>query len=155
GFRAIVIEEQIHRVLLLATDQTEKHRLLLQQAERETAHGRQLQAMRKLLAGGAQVFVNFVRAGHARLDELDALLAERPGALDAADVELLFRHAHTLQGEARVFDIEKLEAACSALERELAELRAEARVGPGGTAGRQARLRELLAAARGALEEAQ
>jgi chemotaxis protein histidine kinase CheA len=142
-------------VLLLATDETEKHRLLAQQAELQSAHGRQLQAMRKLLAGGAQVFVNFVRSSHARLDELDALLSERPSALDAADVELLFRHAHTLQGEARVFDIEKLEQAAGALEEELAELRAEARVSPGGTAGHSGRLRELVAGSRGALDEAQ
>jgi sensor domain CHASE-containing protein/HPt (histidine-containing phosphotransfer) domain-containing protein len=154
-FRAIVVEQRIHRVVLLAGDQTEKHRLLRQQAERESAHGRQLRAMRKLLAGGAQVFVNFVRASHERLDEFAALLLERPERLDSSDVELLFRHAHTLKGEARVFDIEKLERSCATLEERLAGLRSEARAGTVGAGARLDPLRAQLAAARSALDEAQ
>jgi len=155
GFRAIVLAERIHRVILLATDETEKHGLLRRQAERESAHERQLQAMRKLLAGGAQVFVNFVRSSHERLDEVAALLLERPAELDAADVELLFRHAHTLKSEARVFDIEPLEHACAQLEELLADLRTEARAGKSGAGARLPRMRELLGAARLALDEAQ
>jgi sensor domain CHASE-containing protein/HPt (histidine-containing phosphotransfer) domain-containing protein len=154
-FRAIVIEGQIQRVILLATDATEKHRLLQRQAERESAHERQLRAMRKLLAGGAQVFVDFVRSSRERLDEVASVLLERPEQLDATDVELLFRHAHTLEGEARVFDIEKLEQSCRALEELLCELRTEARAGKAGAGARLPRMRELLAAARGALEQAQ
>lgn len=154
-FRSIVIEDRTHRVILIAADETEKHRLLAQQAALESAHERQLQAMRKLLAGGAQVFVNFVRSSHERLDESAALLLERPEALDAADVELLFRHAHTLKGEARVFDIDGLEHSCRELEELLAGLREEARRGKAAAGERLARLRELLSAARSALDGAQ
>ncbi len=154
-FRTIVLEERIHRVILIASDETEKHRLLRQHAERESAHERQLQAMRKLLAGGAQVFVNFVRSSHERLDELAELLRERPAELDAADIELLFRHAHTLKGEARVYDIERLEQACAALEEQLAELRAEVRAGRSCAGPRLERMGTLLTDARDALDKAQ
>ena len=154
-FRALVQDGRIQRVILIAADETEKHRLLRQQAELESAHERQLVAMRKLLAGGAQIFVNFVRSSHERLDELGALLRERPEALSPADVELAFRHAHTLKGEARVFDIERLEQVSRELEELLCELRDEARGGKARAGARLARLHELVAAARTALAEAQ
>jgi HPt (histidine-containing phosphotransfer) domain-containing protein/HAMP domain-containing protein len=154
-FRALVIEERIHRVILIASDETEKHRLLRRQAERESAHERQLQAMRRLLAGGAQVYVDFVRSSHERLDEIAGVLLARPGPLEPADVELVFRHAHTLKGEARVFDIEELERACSELEELLCTLRDEARAGRAAGSAPVGRMRELLASARAALDGSQ
>jgi two-component system, chemotaxis family, sensor kinase CheA len=154
-FRALLHEGRIQRVILIAADETEKHVLLRQQAELESAHERQLQAMRKLLAGGAQVFVNFVRSSHERLDAIATLLRERPDALGAGDVELCFRHAHTLKGEARVFDIETLEQASRELEELLCGLRDEARGGTARAGARLAQLNALVAAARTALAQAQ
>ncbi|MBK7643335.1 MAG: Hpt domain-containing protein [Planctomycetes bacterium] len=154
-FRAVEVEGEIHRVILLARDETEKHKLLREQAEREDAHERQMSAMRRLLAGGAQVFVSFVHSSHGRLDELSSILLGRPDSLDSADIELLFRHAHTLKGEARVFDNELLEQACRELEDLLDGLRTQARTGRASAVPQLPRMRELLEAARAALEEAQ
>ncbi len=154
-FRALVQDGRLQRVILIATDETEKVRLLAEQAERESAHERQMQAMRKLLAGGAQMFAGFVRSSRERLDEMGALLAARPQALDAADVDLLFRHAHTIKGEARVFDIVELEKNCGELEDILVELREGARGGSVDCGKRLTALNRLVISARTELVLAQ
>lgn len=154
-FRALVHEGRLERVILIATDESEKVRLLAEQAARESAHERQLQAMRKLLAGGAQLFAGFVHTSRERLDELGAILADRPQRLSAADVELCFRHAHTIKGEARVFDIAELERNCAELEDLLEGLRERARSGPVDASAGATALNRLIIAARTELVLAQ
>jgi len=85
--------------------------------------------MRKLVAGGAQLFVHYIARARARvawllerLDE-DGLSIE---PLDLATVDEIFRHVHTMKGEARAFDLLELEAALEMVEDTLAVLRRNA-----------------------------
>ena len=154
-FRALVHEGRLERVILIATDETEKVQLLAEKVARESAHERQLQAMRKLLAGGAQMFAGFVHSSRERLDEMGAVLADRPHCLGPQDVELLFRHAHTIKGEARVFDIADLERFCAELEEHLDRLRERARSGPLDASAEARALNRLILGARTELVLAQ
>ena len=60
--------------------------------------------MRRLVASGAQLFLSFLRSVKERVARSEAILrsAEAEGrSLSAEDVGELFRHAHTIKGEAR------------------------------------------------------
>jgi two-component system, chemotaxis family, sensor kinase CheA len=123
-FRPIVEGDAIVRIMLLATDETEKRRLEAQMMAQSQEHEKQMALMKKLLAGGAQLFITFMRGAGERLDRFSEELGKEDRSLKAFEIESLFQHAHTVKGEARAFELEKLEDVCAGMENRLAELRA-------------------------------
>jgi two-component system, chemotaxis family, sensor kinase CheA len=121
AFRPFLENGHLARVMMLATDVTARRNLLASVAARDLEHARQISAMRRLVAGGAQVFVRFVDAARERFARSRTLTDQ--AFLDANDVAELFRHVHTLRGEARCFDLSTVEAAATQAEADLVELR--------------------------------
>ncbi|MDB5218410.1 MAG: CheA-like histidine kinase, partial [Myxococcaceae bacterium] len=125
-FRPVAKDGKVDRIMVLATDVSEKRQLERAVVTAEEQHAKRMAAMRRLVAGGAQLFVRYIAAARERvmrfferLDE-DALSLT---PLDLATVEEIFRHVHTMKGEARAFDLPELEAAFEVLEDTLAALR--------------------------------
>jgi GAF domain-containing protein/HPt (histidine-containing phosphotransfer) domain-containing protein len=164
-FRPIVSEGNVSRIMLLATDETEKHRLERVVETREAEHARQMAAMRRIAAGGPQLFASFLATSEARLSRFESDLGSEGRSLLRGEVEQLFRHAHTLKSDARTFELHALESASASLETKLAELREQvAVITPSGRSMRPVSsdattemhrvLREGLAQARAALAQA-
>jgi HPt (histidine-containing phosphotransfer) domain-containing protein len=153
-FRPIVQGSAVARIMLLATDVTALRQLENQVRHKEQDHARQMAAMRRLVAGGGQVFVGFVEASVARAQRcLELLDTERlaPGLVDE-----LFQHMHTIKGEARAFDLHRLATEAAAFEEELAQVQVRARSERGlDLAPRLEQWRAHLAKIRDALSEAQ
>jgi two-component system chemotaxis sensor kinase CheA len=120
-FIAIVQGESVERVMLLATDVTDRRKLERAAQTREEQHARQMGTMRRLVAGGGQVFATFLDGAQARFAACQEKLAEK--ALDSDALGLVFSHVHTIRGEARTFELPELAAECQGLERILRELR--------------------------------
>ena len=151
AFRPFLEEGRLARVMMLATDVTARRRLLASVAARDLEHARQISAMRRLVAGGAQVFVRFVDGARERFARCRTLTDQ--DFLDGNDVAELFRHVHTLRGEARCFDLSSVEAAAAQAEADLVELRSR----PHDKAFRaeaMPRLRKCVATMDGELERA-
>lgn len=111
--------DQLNRVMLLATDETDRRRLEQTVKTQEKEHARQMLAMRRLVAGGAQLFASFVGMVTERLARARELVAgesEGSTVLPKKDIDELFRIAHTIRGEARVFDLGVLESEMRAME---------------------------------------
>lgn len=123
--RPVTKDGKIDRVMVLATDVTEKRTLERRVATQEEEHAKRMAAMRKLVAGGAQLFVRFIEGARERVSGFFERL-EDDSALDAALVDELFRHVHTMKGEARAFDLRELEFAFERVEQTLAALRKNA-----------------------------
>jgi HAMP domain-containing protein/HPt (histidine-containing phosphotransfer) domain-containing protein len=121
-FRAVASEDARPRIMLLATDVTSQRHLERSAESREREHQKQLTAMRRLLAGGGQVFVRFLASARERLDATRRELEEQP-TLGAEVVENVFRFVHTLRAEARSFDLGSVEQTALELELELAGAR--------------------------------
>jgi len=124
--RPIVKSGQIDRVMVLASDETEKVKLAREAAEREAEHNKEMAAMKKLLSGGAQLFIAFMQSATDRLDAFENDLGPAPRMVNPAEVEVLFQHAHTVKGEAKAFELADLEDICHELEEKLDDLRAPA-----------------------------
>jgi two-component system chemotaxis sensor kinase CheA len=107
--------DRVDRIMLLASDVTRERELERDVAAREEQHAREIRAMRRLLAGGGQVFATFLETAAARLDDLARTVRDST-ALDTRLGDLLVR-AHTLHGEARTFELTELASACQAIER--------------------------------------
>lgn len=128
-FRPVAKDGKVDRVMVLATDVSEKRKLEQAVVTQEEEHAKRMAAMRRLVAGGAQLFVRFVATARERVARFferldDDALSLAP--LDLATVEEIFRHVHTMKGEARAFDLLELEAAFETLEDTLAALRRNA-----------------------------
>jgi two-component system chemotaxis sensor kinase CheA len=121
-FRAVASEDAKPRIMLLATDVTSQRKLERSAETREREHQKQLTAMRRLLAGGGQVFVRFLASARERLDGALRELGERP-VLSTETLENVFRFVHTLRAEARSFDLGSVERLALKLELELAGAR--------------------------------
>ncbi|HTQ07740.1 MAG TPA: HAMP domain-containing protein [Polyangiaceae bacterium] len=121
-FRAAASDDGEPRIMLLATDVTSQRKLERSAEAREREHQKQLTAMRRLLAGGGQVFVRFLASARLRLRETAREL-ERDRALGPEVVESVFRFVHTLRAEARSFDLGSVETLALGLELELAGAR--------------------------------
>ncbi len=121
-FRPVTKDGALDRVMLLASDVSEKKRLELAIDVQEEEHKKRMAAMRRLVAGGAQLFVQFIEGARARLDT--TRLQARDGDVDAQALSELFRHVHTLKGEARAFELAELASALEAIEDTLAKLQA-------------------------------
>lgn len=128
-FQPIEKDDRIVRVMLLALDATDVHRLEETVRVQEQEHARRIRAMRRLVAGGGQVFVAFLAGAHERLERCRALLQEE-GPLPSPKLEELLRHAHTIKGEASAFDLAPVVEAAHAFEDELVKLRARSTEAP-------------------------
>lgn len=126
-FRPVVKDAGIERVMLLATDVSEKKKLEQTVQTQEEEHARRMAAMRRLIAGGGQVFVQFMEAARERIRRCLDLVGPQPRMVRTGEIDELFRHVHTIKGEARAFDLRDLETETAKLEEELDELRSLAR----------------------------
>lgn len=114
-FRPAAADGAGKRFMLLATDVT-SHRALERSAEFQVRqHQKQLTAMRRLLAGGGQMFVQFLTSARQRLSRAEHSF-QAAGQLTPELLEEAFRFVHTLRAEARSFDLEQVEALVSELE---------------------------------------
>src|SRR5580704_17462282 len=139
--------------MLLATDVSAERALERKVEAQELAHERRLAAMRRLVAGGTHLFVRFVESSRDRIEACEGLLPPSGARIATSTVDEMFRHVHTVKGEARAFDLPGLEQCAHAFEDELDAIRAAAR--DGGypiDADLHARLRAKLADALVALD---
>jgi two-component system chemotaxis sensor kinase CheA len=135
-FRAAASDDAARRIMLLATDVTSQRKLERTAEARERAHQKQLTAMRRLLAGGGQVFVRFLASARERLTQTTRELASNP-ELAPDVVESVFRFVHTLRAEARSFDLGAVETLVLGLELELAGARHVPKASPVRAAARE------------------
>ncbi len=126
-FRPIVRQGRVLHVMLLATDISRERRLELHAQTKEEEYARRLKAMKRLLLDGSQALVSFVKIAEERLAKAEQTVASCGGVLPTAAIDALFRAVHTVRGEARAFDMSRLEREAEALEERLDELRADAR----------------------------
>ncbi|HEV3189872.1 MAG TPA: ATP-binding protein [Polyangiaceae bacterium] len=126
-FRPLVRDERITHLMMLATDVTMERKLEKAVRTHEAEHGRRVAAMRRVIAGGTQVFLDFLDSARARLERCDALLQGHPSARPIEVIDEVFRQAHTIRSEARAFDLAELEEATHMLEADLDRIRTEAR----------------------------
>jgi len=126
-FRPVMAAGKVRRIMLLATDITERRRLERTVQSQEQDHARQMAAMRRLMAGGAQVFVSFMDSARHRISRCLSIIGPTARMLRSGEIDELFRHVHTIKGEAKGFDMRDLEIESAKLEEELDELRASAR----------------------------
>ena len=126
-FRPVAKNGKLERVMMLATDVSEKKQLEQSMQTQEEEHARRMTAMRRLIAGGGQVFVAFIDAARERFRRCHEIVGPSARKLPTAEIDELFRHVHTVKGEARAFDLRELESECGKLEEELDELRSLAR----------------------------
>ena len=126
-FRPVTKKGKIVRVMVLATDVSEQRALERTVQSKDEEHARQMAAMRRLVAGGPQVFVMFVESARQRIARCLEIIGAAPRLLLSGEIDELFRHVHTLKGEASAFDLRDLQAQSAELEEKLDELRSEAR----------------------------
>lgn len=126
-FRPMVQNGKLAKVMLLATDVSEKKNLERVVRSQEEEYARRLAAMRRLVAGGGQIFVTFLDGARERLDRCEAIAKSASSGLLKSEIDELFRHIHTIKGEARAFDMGELEKESSTLEDKLTDLRNQAR----------------------------
>jgi two-component system, chemotaxis family, sensor kinase CheA len=125
--RPVLKKGELDCVMVLATDVSEKKHLEKTVQTQEEEHARRMAAMRRLIAGGGQVFVQFMDAARERIKRCIELVGPNPRMLRTGEIDELFRHVHTIKGEARAFDLRELESETAKMEEELDELRALAR----------------------------
>ena len=124
-FRPIAQRGQVSKVMLLATDETDRRRLEREMERQGARHKSQLAVMRRLVAGGGQQFVTFLERARRRFERAGELVPST-GAMDAAAIGELFQIAHTLRAEAATFELTELASSLRTLEERLGELREQA-----------------------------
>ncbi len=119
-FRPMVVGDAVTRVVVRARDESDKHALERAIRAQQEAFARKLSAMQRLVAGGGQALVAFLRNAEDRLARATALLSSvERGARAAtgdADLEEAVEHVHTLKAEADAFELDGLRDAAHALE---------------------------------------
>ena len=123
-FRPIIEGGELRELMVLATDETDKRRLQRNAKELESRYEREMASMQKILAGGTQLFVDFLRSTGQRTRRCESIVGDTPRNLRAGEIEELFRHGHTIKGEARTFELLDLRDAAERLEDSLASARA-------------------------------
>jgi signal transduction histidine kinase len=116
----------VERIMLLATDVSEKRRLEETVEAQEEEHARRMAAMRRLVAGGAHLFVTFTETAREHIAECSARLGPSPREVGREDIDAIFRRVHTMKGEARAFDLLELESILGSVEETLSALRTTA-----------------------------
>ncbi|HEY3595379.1 MAG TPA: ATP-binding protein [Polyangiaceae bacterium] len=119
-FTPVVQEDRIERVMLLATDVTGQRKLEQATQTLEQQHAQQMGIMRRLVAGGGQVFATFLEYAEKRL-MLSIYQVKETTPSTSVLTEILER-VHTIRGEARTFELPELASECQGLERLLREM---------------------------------
>jgi hypothetical protein len=158
-FEPIRQEGKVARMMLLATDETEVHRLEQAVRTQEEEHARQMARMRRLLTGGGQVFVSFLNGAEQRLERSVSVLEAmpvRPTPLEeATTIHELFGLVHTVKGEANAFGLGELAIQACVVEDALDALASRSRSGKSGRLLEERRaLRDGIEKTRDALGEA-
>ncbi len=130
-FRPIDKDGRVDRIMLLATDMSDVRRLEQTVEAQVEEHARRMAAMRRLVAGGAHLFVTFTERAREELTACIAAIGPAPGDLPRPALDATFRRAHTMRSEARAFDLRTLEAALGVVEDLLSQLRERAQATPG------------------------
>jgi two-component system chemotaxis sensor kinase CheA len=155
-FRPISQRGKVAKIMLLATDETDRRRLEREMERQGARHKNQIAVMRRLVAGGGQQFVAFLARARRRFDRAAELVPDGAEQIDAATVSELFQIAHTLRAEAATFELNELAQVLQTLEEHLAELRDQTR--GSGSAARVAVRGELssnVQSARALIEESE
>jgi methyl-accepting chemotaxis protein len=153
-FRPISQRGHVSKIMLLATDETDRRRLEREMERQGARHKSQLAVMRRLVAGGGQQFVTFLERARRRFERAAELLPET-GPIAAAAIGELFQIAHTLRAEAATFELSELANALGALEETLTELRERAAAGAVALGSAAAELRSSIDYARALIEESE
>lgn len=155
-FRPIAQQGKVAKIMLLATDESERRRLEREMERQGARHKSQIAVMRRLVAGGGQQFVAFLQRARRRFDRAVELLPAGEERLDLATIGELFQIAHTLRAEATTFELSELAQVLQQLEEHLSELREEARLmGGASQALLRTQLRSSLDFARELIEESE
>jgi two-component system, chemotaxis family, sensor kinase CheA len=153
-FRPITQRGHVSKIMLLATDETDRRRLEREMERQGARHKSQLAVMRRLVAGGGQQFVTFLeraRRRFMRASELVPATAE----IEAAAISELFQIAHTLRAEAATFELTELASSLRALEESLTELRERASGGKVELGPARSELCSSIEYARALIEESE
>jgi two-component system, chemotaxis family, sensor kinase CheA len=125
-FRPIMQRGKVSKVMLLATDESERRRLEREMERQGARHKSQIAVMRRLVAGGGQQFVTFLERARRRFDRATELIPSDLERIDLASIGELFQIAHTLRAEATTFELTELAQVLRDMEEVLAELRQQA-----------------------------
>jgi two-component system, chemotaxis family, sensor kinase CheA len=128
-FRPIDKDGKVDRVMLLATDMSDVRRLEETVEAQVEEHARRMAAMRRLVAGGAHLFVTFTEKAREELTACITVVGTVPREMTRAEVDATFRRAHTMRSEAHAFDLRTLEEELGKVEDLLASLRERAQGG--------------------------
>ncbi len=155
-FRPITHQRKVSKIMLLATDESERRRLEREMERQGARHKSQIAVMRRLVAGGGQQFVSFLERARRRFERASVLLPEQAEHIDLASIGELFQIAHTLRAEATTFEITELAQVLRVLEDHLSDLRERARGTGSAKLGReQGELSSCLRFARALIEESE
>jgi two-component system chemotaxis sensor kinase CheA len=146
---------ELARVMMLVTDETTQVQLKREADVERAAHEDARVRMRRLAASGAHTFLDFLRSADDRLKTLAATFPAGGRSVQLAEIEVAFRTAHTIKGEARIYDLDQLSALMHDAEEHLHALRERAL--PGGSAPeceRWTELRRQSTSAREAVDQA-
>lgn len=151
-FRPFFVDGRVERIMLLATDESDKRRLEREAKARQSAHEREMAAMRRIVASGTMPFAAFLRNATTRLERILELVPTDLDTLREADLGEMFRHAHTIKGEARTFGLAELETAAAKLEDTLSRCHKPRSLARGVPAARRPELLGDLETTKAALD---
>ena len=114
--RPVFEGDNLTRVMMLVTDETEEVKLRRQVDEGKIERERNLLRTRRLAASGAHTFVAFLESARKRIDEFMTALSGQNAPSRRGEIEYFFGHAHTIRGEARAFDLEAIERPIERIE---------------------------------------
>jgi two-component system chemotaxis sensor kinase CheA len=126
-FRPIAQGGKVAKIMLLATDESERRRLEREMERQGERHKSQIAVMRRLVAGGGQQFVAFLERARRRFERALTLVSRETQSIDRAAIGELFQIMHTLRAEATTFELSELAQLLCTLEDQLTELRERAR----------------------------
>lgn len=124
--RPIFEGDRLMRVMMLVTDESEQVKLRREVDEGKVERERNLLRTRRMAASGAHTLVAFLESARQRIDELVHALSADTAPCRRGEIEYFFRHAHTIRGEARAFDLEAIERPIERIEQVLRESLREA-----------------------------
>jgi two-component system chemotaxis sensor kinase CheA len=122
-FRPIVRDAAVSKIMLLATDETDRRKLLREMERQGALHKSQLAVMRRVASGGGQQFVAFLEHARRRFQRAREILREGDLASTPTSQGELFQSVHTLRAEAQSFELVELVELLRGLEERLSALR--------------------------------
>jgi HAMP domain-containing protein/anti-sigma regulatory factor (Ser/Thr protein kinase) len=118
-FVPLADDDRLARVMVVVTDETEERRIKREMQALHDHHAAEIEATRRLLGMGANVFVQFVETTHARLACVQELLVAPTHAL----VCEVMRQVHAVRGDARTLGLVQLAKHLTIAESVLADVR--------------------------------